>query len=159
MYDALTGAAGVQADGAQAVAKIPDAVKRAAMSIESFHKASLVHDDIEDDDDYRYGTASMVRCKLPDEIAHRCFTLSASLGLLLGGIDLRRTPEGEWYCLEVNPSPAFSCFESDTDPEIARAIAQILSHAPRPVAPSVTHHEFHPAPVENHREDRHTIAH
>ena len=32
-----------------------DAVKRTAMSIEIFHKASLVHDDIEDDDPYRYG--------------------------------------------------------------------------------------------------------
>ncbi len=30
-------------------------VKRTAMSIEVFHKASLVHDDIEDDDDFRYG--------------------------------------------------------------------------------------------------------
>ena len=34
---------------------LPDAVKRAAMSIETFHKASLVHDDIEDDDQFRYG--------------------------------------------------------------------------------------------------------
>ncbi len=36
-------------------------VKRAAMSIETFHKASLVHDDIEDDDPFRYGDETMHR--------------------------------------------------------------------------------------------------
>jgi hypothetical protein len=41
--------------------EIPDAVKRAAMSIETFHKASLVHDDIEDDDAYRYGAPTLHR--------------------------------------------------------------------------------------------------
>jgi geranylgeranyl pyrophosphate synthase len=34
---------------------VSDSVRRAAMSIETFHKASLVHDDIEDDDAFRYG--------------------------------------------------------------------------------------------------------
>jgi geranylgeranyl diphosphate synthase, type II len=33
----------------------PLAVRRLALAIESLHKASLVHDDIEDDDDFRYG--------------------------------------------------------------------------------------------------------
>jgi geranylgeranyl pyrophosphate synthase len=37
----------------------PDHVKRAAMSIETFHKASLVHDDIEDSDQYRYGSPAL----------------------------------------------------------------------------------------------------
>ncbi len=32
-----------------------------AMSIETFHKASLVHDDIEDDDSYRYGDHTLHR--------------------------------------------------------------------------------------------------
>lgn len=61
VYDALTGGKGTQADGAQHVAKIPDAVKRTAMSIETFHKASLVHDDIEDDDAFRYGDPTLHR--------------------------------------------------------------------------------------------------
>lgn len=34
-------------------------VKRTAMAIEVFHKASLIHDDIEDDDDFRYGEPSV----------------------------------------------------------------------------------------------------
>ncbi|MDR1958130.1 MAG: polyprenyl synthetase family protein [Planctomycetaceae bacterium] len=41
--------------------EIPDAVKRVAMAIEIFHKASLIHDDIEDDDPYRYGEPSLHR--------------------------------------------------------------------------------------------------
>jgi len=34
---------------------LPDEVRRLAMAVECFHKASLVHDDIEDSDDLRYG--------------------------------------------------------------------------------------------------------
>jgi geranylgeranyl pyrophosphate synthase len=55
VYDALTGGKGTGASGAEEVAKFGDSVRRAAMSIETFHKASLVHDDIEDDDAFRYG--------------------------------------------------------------------------------------------------------
>ncbi len=62
VYDALRGAAGTQANGAQHVARFSDAVKRTAMSIETFHKASLVHDDIEDNDDHRYGEKTLHRC-------------------------------------------------------------------------------------------------
>jgi geranylgeranyl pyrophosphate synthase len=37
----------------------PDAVRRLAIAVECFHKASLVHDDIEDDDDLRYGQPTL----------------------------------------------------------------------------------------------------
>ena len=40
---------------------VPDAVARVAMAIEAFHKASLVHDDIQDDDQYRYGRETLHR--------------------------------------------------------------------------------------------------
>ena len=60
-YDALTGGKGSLPDGAEAIAQYPTAVLRAAMSIEMFHKASLVHDDIEDDDNFRYGQVTMHR--------------------------------------------------------------------------------------------------
>ncbi|HQU42900.1 MAG: polyprenyl synthetase [Planctomycetia bacterium 21-64-5] len=61
VYDALTGGNGTTSDGAAHLATVPDWVKRAAVSIETFHKASLVHDDIEDDDPYRYGEATLHR--------------------------------------------------------------------------------------------------
>nr|WP_255712992.1 polyprenyl synthetase family protein [Rhodopirellula sp. JC740] len=54
-YDAMTGGEGTGAEGEASLEKMPDAVRRAALSIETFHKASLVHDDIEDGDAYRYG--------------------------------------------------------------------------------------------------------
>ncbi len=58
-YDALKGAAGT--GSSEAAARLPDAVKRAALAIEAFHKASLVHDDIEDDDTFRYGRETLHR--------------------------------------------------------------------------------------------------
>lgn len=61
VYDALTGGEGTLAAGAEHVAGFADAVKRTALSIETFHKASLVHDDIEDDDAFRYGDETMHR--------------------------------------------------------------------------------------------------
>jgi geranylgeranyl pyrophosphate synthase len=60
-FDALTGAKGTQADGARHIASLPDAIRRAALSIETFHKASLVHDDVEDDDAFRYGNPTLHR--------------------------------------------------------------------------------------------------
>lgn len=44
-----------------ATPEIPDAVCRVAMAIEAFHKASLVHDDIQDDDAFRYGRETLHR--------------------------------------------------------------------------------------------------
>lgn len=41
--------------------EIPDAVARVAMAIEAFHKASLVHDDIQDNDAFRYGRETLHR--------------------------------------------------------------------------------------------------
>ncbi|VTR95329.1 polyprenyl synthetase : Polyprenyl synthetase OS=Blastopirellula marina DSM 3645 GN=DSM3645_18921 PE=4 SV=1: DUF116: polyprenyl_synt [Gemmata massiliana] len=57
-YDALKGAPATLAESGW---ELPDSVKRAAIAIETFHKASLVHDDIEDDDAYRYGTETLHR--------------------------------------------------------------------------------------------------
>ena len=34
-------------------------LQAAALAVECFHKASLIHDDIEDEDDYRYGTETL----------------------------------------------------------------------------------------------------
>ena len=61
-YDAMTGGHASGPEGADVVARIPDAVKRVALAIEVFHKASLVHDDIEDNDAFRYGQPAL-HCK------------------------------------------------------------------------------------------------
>ncbi len=57
-YDALKGAPATLAPEGWTLS---DPVKRAALAIETFHKASLVHDDIEDDDTYRYGQETLHR--------------------------------------------------------------------------------------------------
>ena len=60
-YDAMTGGNATTSDAEEAINAIPDSVRRAAMSIETFHKASLVHDDIQDDDSFRYGQPAVHR--------------------------------------------------------------------------------------------------
>ncbi|WP_010584558.1 polyprenyl synthetase family protein [Schlesneria paludicola] len=60
-YDALTGAAGLQAQSNDDLAPFSLGVRRTAMAMEAFHKASLVHDDIQDNDDYRYGQETLHR--------------------------------------------------------------------------------------------------
>ena len=41
--------------------EFPEDVRRLALAVECFHKASLVHDDIEDDDDFRYDAPTLHR--------------------------------------------------------------------------------------------------
>lgn len=56
VHDAMTGGKGTLAGGENHLTtSVSDSVRRAAMSIETFHKASLVHDDIQDNDSFRYG--------------------------------------------------------------------------------------------------------
>jgi hypothetical protein len=46
--------------------------------------------------------------------------------LQVAGIDLRKTSDGNWFCFEVNPSPAFTFYEEATGQPIAKAIANLL---------------------------------
>ncbi|MFT5299437.1 MAG: geranylgeranyl pyrophosphate synthase [Mariniblastus sp.] len=59
VYDAVSGGEATLSNGAEVVSQYPDFIRRTAMSIETFHKASLVHDDIEDNDQYRYGEEAL----------------------------------------------------------------------------------------------------
>ncbi|MFW6146295.1 MAG: polyprenyl synthetase family protein [Planctomycetota bacterium] len=56
----VTLAAAAAVSGAE-VDALDDATARAALAVEAFHKASLAHDDIEDDDDRRYGRPTLHR--------------------------------------------------------------------------------------------------
>jgi hypothetical protein len=86
-------------------------------------------------DDYRYpdeeaGALLEIRaCRLPDEIEARCREMAARMGLHVAGIDLRLTPDGDWYCFEVNPSPAFTYYQGATGQPIAEAVARLLVDA------------------------------
>ena len=58
-FDAMLGGKATGPDGNKIVAGFSRGIQSAALSIECFHKASLVHDDIEDGDPYRYGVPTM----------------------------------------------------------------------------------------------------
>lgn len=82
--------------------------------------------------DYRYAgrddeDVKMTPVDLPIEIEERCIALSKNLNLPLCGIDLKRTPQGEYYCFEVNPSPGYSYYQVNTGQNIASAIVRYLS--------------------------------
>jgi geranylgeranyl pyrophosphate synthase len=69
VYDAVSGGEATLSNGSQVVAGYSDAIRRTAMSIETFHKASLVHDDIEDNDQFRYGEEALhVKYGIPTAI-------------------------------------------------------------------------------------------
>ena len=52
--------------------------------------------------------------------------LTADLGLEFADIDLKITPDGEVYCFEVNPSPAYTYFSGQTKQPIPEALARHL---------------------------------
>jgi hypothetical protein len=82
--------------------------------------------------DYRYASrqgldVTIRPYQLPPDVSDRCRALSRSLGLKVTGVDLRRDPEGRWYCFEVNPSPAFSYYQAAGKQPIDEAIAGLLA--------------------------------
>jgi glutathione synthase/RimK-type ligase-like ATP-grasp enzyme len=84
-----------------------------------------------DRDDYRYaardgGAIEVSRVELDATLADSLRAVVRQMSLLVAGIDLRRTPTGEFYCLEINPSPAFTYYEQLAGVALARAIAELL---------------------------------
>lgn len=83
--------------------------------------------------DYRYaaraqgGDTVLTETELPDSIARCCVQLAAQIGIGFAGVDLRKTNDNRWVCFEVNPSPAFSYYESHTGQAISAAVAQYLA--------------------------------
>jgi glutathione synthase/RimK-type ligase-like ATP-grasp enzyme len=81
--------------------------------------------------DYRYaylegGVSDVYGIDLSKELSWQCIELAKALDLPFAGIDLIVTPQGIPVCLEVNPSPAFSYYESRTQQPISSAVAKYL---------------------------------
>jgi glutathione synthase/RimK-type ligase-like ATP-grasp enzyme len=81
--------------------------------------------------DYRYAhdegySLAMEPTTLPPSVAAACLRVARQLGLLLAGIDLKETPEGDYYCFEVNPSPGFLYYEQGSRQPISGALATLL---------------------------------
>lgn len=77
--------------------------------------------------DYRYGESELATVALEAGVAERCIALAQALELPFAGVDLRIAPDGTVYCLEVNPSPAYSFYEAATGQPIAQAVARLLA--------------------------------
>ena len=92
--------------------------------------------------DYRYAhadglAANLEAVTLPQTVEAACLRLAHAFDLLFAGIDLKRTPEGEFFCFEVNPCPGFLYYERHTGQPISTALADLLhrsapSRAPGP---------------------------
>jgi len=82
--------------------------------------------------DYRYAgretgePAALEETTIDEETAAHCVALAEALSLPFAGIDLKITPEGEVHCFEVNPSPGYSYYESNTGQAISLALAHYL---------------------------------
>jgi glutathione synthase/RimK-type ligase-like ATP-grasp enzyme len=92
--------------------------------------ASRIHSEAVD---YRYGAreghqVAMEPTALPDAVARACLSLARRLDLMLAGIDLKETPDGDYYCFEVNPSPGFLYYERESRQPISAALADLLRH-------------------------------
>jgi len=85
-YAAMTRGESAFHSDAELTDAFPEVVQRTAVAIEAVHKASLVHDDVEDDDAYRYGI----------ETLHRRYGLAAAVnvGDYLVGLGYRLIASG-----------------------------------------------------------------
>ena len=111
-------------------ALIPGVDIRVHVVGEDVHATQIVSDKL----DYRYarregGVATLQATELPADVAERCVALTRGLGLAFAGIDLKLTPDGELFCFEVNPCPAFSFYQANTDQPIAESLARHLAEA------------------------------
>jgi glutathione synthase/RimK-type ligase-like ATP-grasp enzyme len=82
--------------------------------------------------DYRFAQQEglpvrMEPAVLPSEIAKDCIHLTEKFGLVFSGIDLKESPDGQYYSFEVNPSPGFVVYECATGQEVSKALIEFLS--------------------------------
>lgn len=140
----------------------PDALRRAAIAVECFHKASLVHDDIEDQDATRYGVDALhtefgvpVALNVGDFLIGEGYRLLAESGappevtaaMLREAARGHRTlalGQGAELCWARQPRPLSSLdvldiFRQKTAPafEVALAIGALLAGAHDEVAPAL----------------------
>jgi glutathione synthase/RimK-type ligase-like ATP-grasp enzyme len=82
--------------------------------------------------DYRYARqtgreTNLQAITLPEKIEMQCLKLATLLDLPFCGIDLRRCPNGEYVCFEVNPMPAYTYYQAYTGQPISLALIKLLN--------------------------------
>jgi glutathione synthase/RimK-type ligase-like ATP-grasp enzyme len=109
-------------------AYVPGTEVRVHVVDREVHATEIISDRL----DYRYarrsgGTTDLRAVELPGDTVERCIGLVRGLGLAFAGIDLKITPDGDAFCFEVNPCPAFSFYEANTGQPIAHSVARYLT--------------------------------
>jgi glutathione synthase/RimK-type ligase-like ATP-grasp enzyme len=74
--------------------------------------------------------AKRVPITLPPSVATDCLTVANTLGLTFTGIDLRRTPQGEYVFFEANPCPIFVGDEIQAGYPISERLVDFLIKDP-----------------------------
>lgn len=70
--------------------------------------------------------AKIVPITLPEVIQQHCLQVMQLCDLCFTGIDIRRTPEGEYVFIEANPSPMFTFFEQQSGYPISEALIALM---------------------------------
>ncbi|WP_110931302.1 ATP-grasp domain-containing protein [Paenibacillus bouchesdurhonensis] len=99
----------------------------------SAHKIIKSNPDILDyrtDPDYHSGEVQYESVELPKQVVQFCARAMQLLGLRFSGIDLRRTPDGEFVLIECNSMPAFLDIELKTGAMITASLIEDMQQAP-----------------------------
>lgn len=73
------------------------------------------------------GESDVKPVELPAQVHSALLRLQRRLGLAYGAIDMRRTADGRWYFLEVNPAGQWLFVEQRTGLPISQAMADYLA--------------------------------
>lgn len=84
------------------------------------------HLDFRGDPAYQGGDATYDDVRLPDDVQRFCREAARACGLVFAGIDIKRTPGGEWVFLELNSSPIYLDVELKLGHPISRAVAELV---------------------------------
>jgi glutathione synthase/RimK-type ligase-like ATP-grasp enzyme len=79
--------------------------------------------DFRGDTEYALGKIKYEEVSLPAEVQQDCLRICKALGYRYGGLDLKRTSEGEFVFLECNNSPIYM----DVEYKLGHPITQILA--------------------------------
>ena len=71
-------------------------------------------------------SAKIVPVELPKDVEENCFKIMPLFNLNYTGMDLRRTPQGEYVFIEANPAPMFIHFENQTGYPISDTLIKLL---------------------------------
>ncbi|MCX5919844.1 MAG: hypothetical protein NTW61_00735 [Candidatus Melainabacteria bacterium] len=70
--------------------------------------------------------AKIIPIVLPEAIQQQCLQVMQLCDLCFTGIDIRRTPAGDYVFIEANPSPMFTFFEQQSGYPISEALVSLL---------------------------------